>query len=184
MCQREDGVHLPRDVCPLCLEEVGIKQTSTPKDVERATRNHVSGHMEQLALFIASSTGYKVLEEDDSDPQDDEDSGDPFQGELRSIVSRDTHLSKRELQVANLKAFMEIRKIQRPELMSDKSMRQSVPQSSQESTSTKKLSLRSRYQPPNFQSLFRCRPRTSTSTTDRNCFKLSTKPWPPPAIPV
>lgn len=62
--------------------------------------------MEQLALFVASSTGHKVLEETDSDLQDDWNSENPFEGELKSIVSRDTHLSKRELQVANLKAFI------------------------------------------------------------------------------
>jgi hypothetical protein len=73
---------------------------------ERAVRKHVSDHMEQLSFFVASSAGQMRFEDDDSEFQDDSDFEDGLQSEIKTIASKETHLSRKEIHVANLKAFI------------------------------------------------------------------------------
>jgi len=73
---------------------------------ERAVRKHVADHMEQLSFFVASSAGQMAFKDDDSEFQDDSEFEDGLQAEIKTIASRDTHLSKKEIHVANLKAFI------------------------------------------------------------------------------
>jgi hypothetical protein len=73
---------------------------------ERAVRKHVSDHMEQLSFFVASSAGQMRFKDDDSEFQDDSDFEDGLQSEIKTIASKETHLSRKEIHVANLKAFI------------------------------------------------------------------------------
>jgi hypothetical protein len=62
--------------------------------------------MEQLAFFVASSAGEVTFKDDDSEFQDDSEFEDGLQSEIKTIASRDTRLSKKDIHVANLKAFI------------------------------------------------------------------------------
>jgi hypothetical protein len=106
MCQRELGTQRPRDVCPLCQMAIPIEDDSGIQAAERAVRKHVSDHMEQLSFFVASSAGQMRFKDDDSEFQDDSDFEDGLQSEIKTIASKETHLSKKEIHVANLKAFI------------------------------------------------------------------------------
>jgi hypothetical protein len=106
MCQRELGQQRPRDVCPLCNKIIPIKDISSIRAAERAVRKHVSDHMEQLSFFVASSAGQMRLQDGDSEFQDDSDFEDGLQSEIKTIASKETHLSRKDIQVANLKAFI------------------------------------------------------------------------------
>jgi len=68
-------------------------------------KRHVSRHLEQLALFVASSHGQLSLNDGDSEFQDDSDFEDGLQSEIDTIASRDSRLTKKDIHVANLKAF-------------------------------------------------------------------------------
>jgi hypothetical protein len=106
MCQKDIGLQRPRDVCPLCKMTIPIKDVSSMRAAERAVRKHVSDHMEQLSFFVASSAGQMRFKDDDSEFQDDSDFEDGLQSEIKTIASKETHLSRKEIHVANLKAFI------------------------------------------------------------------------------
>lgn len=93
-------------MCPLCNKIIPIKKIASMKAAERAVKRHVSDHMEQLSFFVASSAGQMTFKDDDSEFQDDSDFEDGLQSEIRTIASRDTHVSRKDIQVANLKAFI------------------------------------------------------------------------------
>jgi len=106
MCQKDIGKQRPHDVCPLCNIRLSANDSSSKKAAERAARKHMSDHMEQLAFFVASSAGRMPFRDDDSEFQDDSDFEDGLQSEIKTIASRDTHLSRKDIHVANLKAFI------------------------------------------------------------------------------
>lgn len=106
MCQKEISRQPPRNVCPLCNKIISIRNDSSVRAKERAVKKHVSDHMEQLAFFVASSAGQIAFKDDDSEFQDDSEFEDGLQIEIKSLASRDTRLSKRDVHVANLKAFI------------------------------------------------------------------------------
>jgi hypothetical protein len=62
--------------------------------------------MEQLAFSVASLASQMPFADYASEFQDDSDYEDGLQSEIRTIASRETHLSKSEIHVANLKAFI------------------------------------------------------------------------------
>lgn len=62
--------------------------------------------MEQLAFFVASSAGEIAFKDDDSEFQDDSEFEDGLQTEIKTLASRETRLSKKDVHVANLKAFI------------------------------------------------------------------------------
>lgn len=105
MCQRAVGVKAPRSICPLCQENIWSKVAANPEARERSVRKHVADHLEQLAYFVALPVGQTLVKEDDSEFQDDSDSEDGLQSEIQSVVSKVTHLSKKEVQVANVRKF-------------------------------------------------------------------------------
>ena len=106
MCQKEISRQPPREVCPLCNKIISIRSDSSARAKERAVKKHVSDHMEQLAFFVASSAGQIAFKDDDFEFQDDSEFEDGLQIEIKSLASRDTRLSKRDVHVANLKAFI------------------------------------------------------------------------------
>jgi hypothetical protein len=106
MCQRDVGPQRPRDVCPLCKVTIPIENVSGLRAAERAVRKHVSDHMEQLSFFVASSAGQMRFKDDASEFQDDSDFEDGLQSEIKTIASKETHLSRKEIHVANLRAFI------------------------------------------------------------------------------
>jgi hypothetical protein len=106
MCQRDVGQQRHRDICPLCKKAISFKDGSGMRAADRAVRKHVSDHMEQLSFFVASSAGQMRFKDDDSEFQDDSDFEDGLQSEIKTIASKETHLSKKEIHVANLKAFI------------------------------------------------------------------------------
>jgi hypothetical protein len=106
MCQKDVGVRRPREVCPMCQEHIQCEKPKSVKALEHAVRKHVSRHLEQLAFFVAFPAGQMLVEDDDSEFQDDSDSEDGLRSEIKSIASKDTHLSKKEIQMDNMKRFM------------------------------------------------------------------------------
>jgi hypothetical protein len=106
MCQRDVGPQRPRGICPLCNVTIPIKDDSSMRAAERAVRKHVSDHMEQLSFFVASSAGRMRFKDDDSEFQDDSDFEDGLQSEIKTIASKETQLSRKQIHVANLKAFI------------------------------------------------------------------------------
>ena len=106
MCQKDVGRKPLPDVCPLCKTTILVDKTLGRKAAERAVRKHVSDHMEQLSFFVASSAGQMTFKDDNSEFQDDSDFEDGLQIEIKTIASRDTHLSKQEIRAAKFKAFM------------------------------------------------------------------------------
>jgi hypothetical protein len=106
MCQRDVGPRRPRGVCPLCKVIIPIKDVLSMRAAELAVRKHVSDHMEQLSFFVASSAGQMRFKDDDSEFQDDSDFEDGLQSEIKTIASKETHLSRKDIHVANLKAFI------------------------------------------------------------------------------
>lgn len=106
MCEKDIGRHRPHEVCPLCKKIIPIKDKTSRKSAERAVRKHVSDHMEQLSFFVATPAGQMPSKDDNSEFQDDSDFGDGLQSEIKTIASRDTHLSKKDIHVANVKAFI------------------------------------------------------------------------------
>lgn len=106
MCQKDVGRKPIYGVCPFCKETMSVDKSSDRKAAERAVRDHVSDHMEQLSFFVASSAGQMVFKDDDSEFQDDSDFEDGLQIEIKTIASKDTHMSKQEIRAAKFKAFM------------------------------------------------------------------------------
>lgn len=106
LCERDVGVRRPSNVCPLCRDTITPKGKSGPRALERAVRKHVADHLEQLAYFVAFPAGQMLLKDDESEFQDDSDSEDGLQSEIRSIISRDTRVSKKDVQIENVKTFI------------------------------------------------------------------------------
>lgn len=106
VCEKEIGRHSPEARCPLCQKIIAYKGKPRGRAYERAVRRHVSDHLEQLALFVAFPAGQMLTKEDDSEFQDDSDSEDGIPSEMKSVISKDTHLSKRELHTRNLQHFL------------------------------------------------------------------------------
>lgn len=106
VCQRETGVQDPRTQCPLCKETILCKENGQAQKTKRTVRKHVSNHLEQLAFFVAIPAGQMVVDDDESEFQDDSDSEGGLKTEIESIVSFDTHMSKKHLQSANVQRFM------------------------------------------------------------------------------
>jgi hypothetical protein len=106
MCQRDNGRRPPSNMCPLCQETIPCSAKRGTRAFERAIKRHVSRHLEQLAFFVALPAGQMMPQDDDSEFQDDSESEDGLQSEIKSIVSKDTGLSKRELQIVNVQAFI------------------------------------------------------------------------------
>lgn len=106
MCRKDIGRRHPNRRCPLCRDSIAKSPHESTKARERAARKHISEHLEQLAFFVASSAGHALVEQDASVFQDDSDSEVDHQIDLKSIVSRDTHWSKKEFQSANVEAFI------------------------------------------------------------------------------
>ena len=104
MCHKDMGRLHPRTNCPLCQESITYNGRS--RALERAVRKHVADHLEQLALFVALPAGQMLLEEDISEFQDDSDSENGLQSEIGSIMSKETNLSKKEIQFTNVKTFI------------------------------------------------------------------------------
>jgi hypothetical protein len=106
-CRREVSRSEPSSICPLCKTTIVCEDRSNSKSFERTVRKHVSDHLEQLAYFVAVPAGQMLLKEDDSEFQDDSDSEyGPLQSEIMSVVSRGTHLSKKQVQLENVNAFI------------------------------------------------------------------------------
>ena len=106
MCQKDISQQPPSDVCPLCNKVIPIESNSNKRAAEHAVKKHVSDHMEQLSFFVASSAGQMAFKDDGSEFQDDSEFEDGLQSEIKTIASRDTRLSKKDIHVANLKAFI------------------------------------------------------------------------------
>lgn len=66
----------------------------------------MSDHLQQLALFVAAPAGQLHSKEDGSEFPDDSDSEEGLQSEIQSILSKNTHRSKREIHVADVKDFI------------------------------------------------------------------------------
>ena len=106
-CQRDAGKDQPDATCPLCQETITPRRkTRRSRALECSVRQHVADHLEQLALFVAVPAGQMLVREDDSEFQDDSDSEDGLRSEIESVVSKNTHLSKKEIQLANIQDFI------------------------------------------------------------------------------
>ena len=106
LCERDDGVSKPDGTCPLCKETISSGRKTGAKAFARLVKKHVSEHLEQLAFFVAIPAGQMLLMEDDPEFQDDSDSEDGLQSEIQSVVSKDTHMSKRDIHIANVNQFL------------------------------------------------------------------------------
>lgn len=106
MCQKDAGRCSPSEECPLCQRRIPREPNASMKRIDMGVKRHVSRHLEQLALFVASSHGQLSLNDGDSEFQDDSDFEDGLQSEIDTIASRDTRLTKKDIHVANLKAFI------------------------------------------------------------------------------
>lgn len=106
ICQRDIGIRRPQSICPLCKETILCKKDVEVNTVERSVRKHVSDHLEQIAFFVAFPTGQMLSKEDDSEFQDDSDSDDGIRTEIKSIASKDTHLSKKDIHIATMHRFI------------------------------------------------------------------------------
>lgn len=105
-CREDIATENPSSICPLCQKAIECKNQSDPKSFERAVRKHVSNHLEQLAYFVAVPAGKMLLKDDDSELQDDSDSEYGLQSEIESVKSKGTHLSKKQVQIENVNAFI------------------------------------------------------------------------------
>jgi hypothetical protein len=103
MCQKDIGRSQPSNLCPLCQEIIPRKGK---KSLDHSIRKHVADHLEQLAFFVAVPAGQMLVKDDDSEFQDDSDSEDDQKSEIKSVISKNTHLSKRELHLANVQHFI------------------------------------------------------------------------------
>jgi hypothetical protein len=106
MCQRDAGRRAPSRICPLCQTTILSASSTSIRRLDLAVKRHVSYHMEQLAFSVASLASQMPFADYASEFQDDSDYEDGLQSEIRTIASRETHLSKSEIHVANLKAFI------------------------------------------------------------------------------
>ena len=106
ICQKEISRQPPRNLCPLCNMVIPIKTSLEDRAAERAIKKHVSDHMEQLSFFVAFSAGQMGLNDGGSGLQDDSEFEDGLQSEIKTIASREARLSKNDILVANLEAFI------------------------------------------------------------------------------
>ena len=106
-CRSEMGTSIPSRTCPLCQETIECKDESSRRLLERAVRKHVSEHLEQLAYFVAVPAGQMLVRDDDSELQDDSDSEYGLRSEIQSVKSKATHMSKKQVQLENIKSFIE-----------------------------------------------------------------------------
>jgi hypothetical protein len=138
MCEIEAGVSEVHDVCPLCNAVVSNASPGSAAFLEGIMKRHVSDHLKQLAYFVACPAGQ--MQEDESDLQDDSDSEDGLQSDIRSLQSRDTRYSKRDIQVANVKAFLEDQKkvAADPGLFAGAQLQAGTAQTSQTPTETRR----------------------------------------------
>lgn len=106
LCQQDDGVLPPHSTCPLCKTEIPHRGDTGSPSHERAVRRHMADHMEQLAYFVAFPAGDSGTRDDDSVFQDDSDSEEDFKSEIRSVASKDTHLSMKNINAAFVEGFI------------------------------------------------------------------------------
>lgn len=114
MCQKVVGRRRPSTKCPLCQEFIPNQGGS--KALERSVRKHVADHLEQLAFWSARPAGQISIEGDISKFQDDSDSEDGLQSEIASLVSKDTFLSKKDIQLVNVRTYIADQTIENPAL--------------------------------------------------------------------
>lgn len=118
LCQQENGAAPPQSKCPLCKVDISYGSGALPPSFERAVRRHIADHLEQLAFFVAfPPTGESDLNDDDSIFQDDSDSEEDFKGEIRSVASKDTHLSMKNINTSFVENF--ISTLPKPEKLLD-----------------------------------------------------------------
>ena len=106
MCRKDGSVISPRLECPLCRISFVNHNEVRPKAFERTVRKHVSDHLEQLAFFVAIPAGRTLEEEDASEFADDSDSEIDMRSKIESIASNDSHLSKKQMQMENVRSFI------------------------------------------------------------------------------
>lgn len=89
--------------------KVSIQAKRWIRAIERAVRKHVSDHLEQL-VFLSLFREEKWVPKPNMMTRKSRtiltDADEDFRSEINSIVSKDTHLSKRDVHIANVRNFI------------------------------------------------------------------------------
>lgn len=98
----------PRALCPLCKTRLCLNDNNVTSDEERAMKDHIAHHLEQLAYFAILPPGRFSYKEADTEFQDDSDTDEEqeFKEEIKSVASYDTHLSMKDINQEKVRDFI------------------------------------------------------------------------------